>query len=542
MVAPSNAESWLKTPVGSNLLAQVSADPGLPQARPTVSSWQVPPHPEVGQLQSQKLPRQTDYLIIGSGIAGCGVAKTLLDHPASGAATVTVLDARGLCSGATGRNGGQLVKPYALRFAQLAETFGVDTATKVARMALHTLEEMHRLAASYDDGLRREANARRVTKRIVYMDEASWGRVQAAVDLYETHVPEEKGSFQYVPKEQVESVGDLSFPCPSSRSCRASLTSLTDTSNQEWNVSGGFGGYQFPAGVCWPYRLVTGVFKRLCDQYPGRINVETQTPATTILYDAEADPKYPYAVVTPRGIVRAGTLVHCNNGHVGHLLPRMRGKIWPIRGTMSAQNAGPTFPDMSNQYSWTFLSDMHYDKTSQTIQMGWWYGLQNPPDGDFWIGGDHKRIEDVFTADDSSVGDHNRKTITNVLPTVFNRKWVPQQPRVHRVWTGVMAQTADALPFVGRLPASVTGRAGANEWIAAGWNSYGMTNGLTSGEAVARMILGERPPAWFPEAYLPTEERLAGVGMNPESATMKFLQESGVGSTLDVAEPPRSRL
>lgn len=197
---------WLDSTIGSNLLAQISGDPGLPQPKPTVSSWQVPSHPAVGSAQSKVLPRTTDFLIIGSGITGLGVAKTLLEDPTSGSKTVTVLDARGLCSGATGRNGGQLVKPYALRFAQLADDFGLETATKIARLALYTLEEMHRLADSYDDDLRREAVARRVTKRIVYMDKASWGRVQAAVDLYETHLPEEKGSFQRVPKEEVESV------------------------------------------------------------------------------------------------------------------------------------------------------------------------------------------------------------------------------------------------------------------------------------------------------------------------------------------------
>lgn len=215
MVDAKKAESWLKTPLGSTLLAQVGGDPGLPQPKPTVSSWQLPPHPDVGHIQSKVLPETTDYLIIGSGIAGCGVAKTLLDHPGSGSKIVTVLDARGLCSGATGRNGGQLVKPYALRYAQLAESFGHEMATKIARMALHTLEEMHRLAAAYDDELKAEANARRVTKCIVYMDKESWSRVQGAVEMYEAHLPEEKGSFQLVPKEQVEAVSCISNPIDS---------------------------------------------------------------------------------------------------------------------------------------------------------------------------------------------------------------------------------------------------------------------------------------------------------------------------------------
>ena len=200
------ADNWLKSPLGSTLLAQVSADPGLPQPKPTVSSWQLPPHPDVGNIQSKILPKTTDYLIIGSGIAGCGVAKHLLENAASGSRTVMVLDARPLCSGATGRNGGQLVKPYPLRHAQLVEDFGVETATEVARMALHTLEEMHKLAASYDDELKAQAIARRTTKCIVYTNQEAWDRVQEAVELYETNLPEEKGVFHKTSRDTIEEV------------------------------------------------------------------------------------------------------------------------------------------------------------------------------------------------------------------------------------------------------------------------------------------------------------------------------------------------
>lgn len=287
---------------------------------------------------------------------------------------------------------------------------------------------------------------------------------------------------------------------------------------------------------------MTGVFKRLRDRYPTRLNLETHTPATTILYDDTTNPAYPYAVVTPRGIVRAATLVHCNNGHAGHLLPQLRGKIHPIRGTMSAQRpaGNGAFPDMTNTRSWTFLSDMHYDRGAGTVKLGWFYGLQNPPRGDVWIGGEDKRVEEVFTADDSTIGALGRRNLANILPTVFNDRWVPSsssqrsKPEILGMWTGVMAQTGDTVPFVGRLPACATGRPrGESEYIAAGWNSYGMTNGLTSGEAVAKMILGEQPPAWFPEAYLPTEERLGGLVMQSEEVVKRFLVDSGIGPTLE---------
>ena len=172
-MSPLGAKEWLDSGLGRTILAQMNSDPGLPQTKCTISSWQVPHHADVGHIQSRALPETSDYVVIGSGIAGCGVAKALL-HQAPASTTVTVVEARGLCSGATGRNGGSLVKPYPSRFVQLSQDFGVDLAIKVARLANHTLEEVHKLADSYDEELRVEAAARRLTKITAFMDQESW--------------------------------------------------------------------------------------------------------------------------------------------------------------------------------------------------------------------------------------------------------------------------------------------------------------------------------------------------------------------------------
>ena len=81
-----------------------------------------------------------------------------------------------------------------------------------------------------------------------------------------------------------------------------------------------------------------------------------------------------------------------------------------------------------------------------------------------------------------------------------------------------MGFTADGMPLVGRIPESVSGRPRSNgEWIAAGFNGYGMVNTWLCGEAVVDMMMsadGEVTKAvaeWFPEAYLVTEERMRGL-------------------------------
>lgn len=65
----------------------------------------MPPHPELSTIQSPELSRETDIVIIGSGITGCSVARALLEEEPLGPVHVTILEARTLTSGATGRNG-----------------------------------------------------------------------------------------------------------------------------------------------------------------------------------------------------------------------------------------------------------------------------------------------------------------------------------------------------------------------------------------------------------------------------------------------------
>jgi monoamine oxidase len=78
----------------------------LPVPAPTVSYWQVPEHP-LASYRSP-FPESADVVIIGSGITGISIARTLVEHDAS--LNVVILEARKLCSGATGRNGGH-IKP-----------------------------------------------------------------------------------------------------------------------------------------------------------------------------------------------------------------------------------------------------------------------------------------------------------------------------------------------------------------------------------------------------------------------------------------------
>jgi glycerol-3-phosphate dehydrogenase len=68
---------------------------------PTLSYWTVPPI-DLPARDNTALPTHADVLIIGSGITGVSCARTLLKKGPPGL-RVLVLEARDVCSGATGR-------------------------------------------------------------------------------------------------------------------------------------------------------------------------------------------------------------------------------------------------------------------------------------------------------------------------------------------------------------------------------------------------------------------------------------------------------
>ena len=80
---------------------RIDGSPDLPVDSPTVPFWTVPP----AQLpidNDAPLPSHVDILVIGSGITAVSCTRTLLRHGPPGL-HVLVLEARNVCSGATGR-------------------------------------------------------------------------------------------------------------------------------------------------------------------------------------------------------------------------------------------------------------------------------------------------------------------------------------------------------------------------------------------------------------------------------------------------------
>ncbi|KAE8165728.1 FAD dependent oxidoreductase [Aspergillus tamarii] len=459
------------------LLNLITQDPGLPRDNPTAAYWQHIPH-RLSNAQSPSLPQTTDVAVIGSGITGVSVAKTILEQDET--ATVTVFDARTLCSGATGRNGGQLAINAAESYLKLKKMVGVEMAGKIIHFNLKTLEAFRRIAAQLASV--QDSEVTDVVKIRSFKDEESFQRVRDGIDALEADHPSLRGLYTVLGPEACQ---------------------------QEHGVHGVSGAVLHSAGTVWPYRVVTNAFDDLLSRYPSRLSIETNTPVTEVIYGASSlDSKNPYILTTPRGIIRAAQVAYCTNGYTGHLLPALRGVLFPMKGTMTVQDltAIPSIPNRGSTTSWAIHYPPLFDAATGGLADGLIYGMQNVKTGWHFFGGEKSPPEQLLSSDDTILSQSSVQFLQESLDSLFGLR-EPARKLVS-AWSGVMGFTSDTLPLVGKLPSTLTGRDGQGEWFSGGYNGYGMPSAWLAGESLGLMILGQSPREYLPEAYLISEERL----------------------------------
>jgi glycine/D-amino acid oxidase-like deaminating enzyme len=266
-----------------------------------------------------------------------------------------------------------------------------------------------------------------------------------------------------------------------------------------------------PAGALWPYKLVGAVTSHLFNsqKYPN-LTIETHTPVESIsTTTSSTSATHPVVVKTPRGEIQANYVIHCTNGHAGHLLPGLRGKLFPIRGQMTRQAAPAEFPRVGDRRSWI----LHYAP-------GYDYITQSPfsASGDIYIGGGLLKalLSGNVTVEDADIGnvrdDLQSEEALKALETAIEERFRGGKgTRILDKWTGVMGFTVDEAPIVGRVPDDISGRRASREWVAAGFCGHGMAYCWLTGKAVAEMLLNGEDSVneWFPtEEYACSNQRL----------------------------------
>ncbi|KAM0548773.1 hypothetical protein ACHAPJ_009769 [Fusarium lateritium] len=489
----------MQTGFVQDALKLMAVRPGLPSTSPTVPAWQTPPHPTVSNARSSTLPSETDVVIIGSGITGIGAAHYLLNHPNATHLRVTMLEARTATSGATGRNGGHLVSDSDSLFPALVKSVGLERATETVRFSEANIRRLRDLVCQLDPADREAVEYRSLTTATAFTDKGSFDEAVEDIQQLLKAVPD--GELKYKVFNKEDSTRVFNFT----------------------NVAGVVA--QKGVAALWPYRLLTAVLASLRKDFSDRFALETNTPVLSVDMEKDISGKHSYALRTPRGLIRTKHVIHCTNGYSGHLIPGLVGSLYPLLGTMSTQKLGPAFPNVGDKMSWSQVSHGSYDAETGHINLGLYYAQQNAKTGVMFLGGESQKLDTLLTSDDSNVAEEARKSLTSAAPKI----WKDASPtKALEVWSGVMGFTADGMPLVGNLPQSLTRRTGNGEWIAAGFNGHGMDKCWLSGEAIARMVLGEKDVPGFPKAYLLSDERVSS--WTPEQPAETLMDHVMLGS------------
>ncbi|KAJ7596303.1 FAD dependent oxidoreductase [Mycena floridula] len=532
------------------LSVRLGQSPGIPVPNPTTPYWAIPASSIASHGSDVDPPDYADVVIIGSGITGASVARRLLKDENSGL-KIVMLEARDACSGATARNGGHITPLLYHDYAELKKVNGIDQARSIIRFRLAHLAELLRVAK--EEGLLEDSQAREVQTFDVFFAKEMLELSKKKLAAYLVDIPEETENWEVLEADALEGLqlSDKVVGCITTK-----------------------------AGAIHPYRLVTGILARLI-QFKS-FELFTHTPCTFISVNQTPF----YSVETPRGTIRTRHVIHATNAWVSHLVEPMRRKIIPARGTMTAQRPGL---GLSVQDSWmgtrSFVfnpgdSDQRYDYVTQQ-PTGSKSTLYPPPAGELMFGGGFMQggigeaafFEEMGCVNDAEGNLGVISYLSGALAMYFGKSWGAERPpqpdedelfdkgRIKHRWTGIIGASADRMPWVGRLPAKVSGRnqpnlekaeanmsewilvdddippddenldpgprlAAPGEWVSVGYTGEGMVHAWLCGKALALMVLGEDVSTeqassgniartylakdlskWFPDAFRVTEKR-----------------------------------
>lgn len=455
----------------------------LPKDNYTISFW-LSEQTEFSRFRStENIPKEVDTLIIGSGYAGTSTAYHLLEQDPN--ADVAVFEARNLCSGATGRNGGH-VKPYIHRYYDLyTELIGEEGAAEIANSEyehlwlLKDLVDEHKIDCDFF--------LTRACDVYPYKDDPRLVRDMKCYDRFmkSPYIREDL-------KKQVQVYyGDAA-------------RTISKNPNTEVAVT-------YPAASCWPWKLMMALLKKCVDK---GLNLQANTMVTEATQ--RSDGKW-VVKTADRGETICNKLVFATNGYTKALLSEFSNTIVPQKGVICRIVAKDksTVPHLTNTYG-LFTSLLKSDY------------LINRPDGSIVVGGQDDTMLDLSKSGEAALSEHfdcvDDSFVQEKAVEVWNDNYMQERfttwkntpTEVSHVWSGVLGFTNDYLPYVGEL--DCIGKKGA--YICAGFHGHGMPRVLLSGKAIATCIATgkgiQEIPYTCPTGYFVSKKRIEGKNIHKE--------------------------
>jgi glycine/D-amino acid oxidase-like deaminating enzyme len=455
---------------------------GPPVNNPLPSYWHNPKSPlaKVIEPEGDQFTQPYEYAIIGSGITGTMLAYNLLKSQPG--ARIVMLEAREVCSGATGRNGGHTKAASYRSYMQHVEELGKEEALKIARLEYANIVETHRMAKEMEI----ECESEFCNTLDVIYDKPTFEMGQKAIEALRADAHEDEKTEGEMAWYQVYNKDDAV-----QQNFHISATNRNSAIEDDEEVAGVF---KYQAGRIHAYRFTTAVLNT-CTQKG--LKLCTQTPVHAILPSEQSSKTNTplWDVFTQFSTITCQAVILATNGYTPYLLPSLQGSIVPMRGQITAQRTSSLPAPLATTYSFIYRNGYEYmiprplgpSSDSQDIIIGG--GLDRLP---------HEGASEYGTVDDASlnavISTYLQNTVTGYLD-VKDCDFVQE-------WSGIMGATSDGRPFVGEVP----GKNGV--WMAAGFNGHGMVLCLKAAEALVSMMQDGEWPTWFPASFVVSEERL----------------------------------
>ncbi|KKY19591.1 putative fad dependent oxidoreductase [Diplodia seriata] len=475
---------------------------GLPVPNSTSSFWHSEPNQFLlGHRTTAELPAEADFVIVGSGITGTSTARFLAEDERTTGKSIVLLEAREACH---------------CQVLPVARALDVTQFEVLNYNAVKAYIEENDVPCEWRslDGCRG------------YYSADMFSVAQAEVAALQDKDPE-LGKLVRVVTDKDELAAHRI-----SKAVGCTLTSA--------------------AASLWPYKLVTFILEKLVKA--GRLNLQTNTPVESISSTgtdaaSSSSSSHPRTLHTPRGAIRARTVILATNGYTSHLLPNFADLIVPVRGEMSSLLPPPNAPRLADSYGLCGQPGQPSHGDDYLNQRPY-EGVPNPAGHYMYGGGDGAAQHNRLGVWDDSVVDEGmagwlRRRLLEYMELGGETEGLEELKATHQ-WTGIMGYSRDNVPWVGKVP-------GVGVWLAGGYTGHGMPNGTLCGKAIVELALADQDgvPAseaqqkvvkevGLPKAYLITEDRFAEVRKMPTVAEADALGAIGNHARQEAQPKPRT--
>jgi glycine/D-amino acid oxidase-like deaminating enzyme len=333
---------------------------------------------------TQPLPAQVDVLVIGAGYTGLAAAR---ETAAAGRSTL-VLDAGGLGTGCSSRNGGHVAYSIKPTYDTLKATLGAERAFAICREGLDAVAYLRSLAAEQGD--------------------FDW---RGNGCFFGAHTAKHFSTMARDAENQPRGLEQKIIVVPKAR--------------QHDEIGSDFyhGGCVYPDDASIdPSRMLLSMWRRASD---GGATVVDHCAATAIRSSGDG-----FEVLTPRGTVQARQVLLATNGYSGALSPWHRRRVIPIGSYQIATE--PLGADRVRE----LIPRARNIVDSRRVVVY----FRPSPDGERIVFGGRAALAEK---DPLACVARLRQMLGRIFPEL-------KSVRVSHAWVGWVAYTFDTLPHLGR--------------------------------------------------------------------------------------------